>query len=460
MLSVVSTARCVQSLSSGSSQSRRRRKSTRIPQNKCNTNEYTNSVMSEELTQDLTQCSVMSDELTQCSTGLDSVDLFINACCLDSSTSAPGLQLDITSVLFIIETSSVCVSTLCSSTVCSSNRKRRRGSKERNARKRRKATEGTMLKDLFSHISTPSRNRVKNYRLFDYFPKNIVNMSNTGFHNLTLPEFGLCDKPRVLSPIERIVLSLGPQFIMSPKYLSTDEITDLFSIFARSVRLKYYFKSNAAYNGTYTALDKLIKLPSSFMPNTASVHVESYLHYVRNSLLSMRVHKANKGRKHKLSSYIYFKCRQTALCIVRTIMRLRKDTSIVVKKSDKNLGLCILPSVLYEQQAMLHLNDTSTYCNLTVLPKMSVVFDTLREYVKGHPVSKRLLDYLFHKESTCINPDNCNVSLAYFYMLPKIHKTPISTRPIVASIKSVTYNASKYVDEKFLPGPKFPGGFN
>jgi len=400
------------------------------------------------------ECSSVTAESTD--SGSTFVESFIEQCMLESTgvenfDMSDDLLDDLTVNGLQFASVSSCGEETLASLISRKRKRRGKGSQQRRTKQKQKAINDATVECLFASISVPKRQRVKNYKLLDYFPKCIINMSNTGIHNLTLPEFGLCDKARILSPIEKVVLSLGPQFIMSPKYLTIDEIHKLYTNFARSVRLKHHFKCNPVYNSRYTALDKLIRIPSAFVPNKANVHVESYLQHVYNGLLSKCMNQSNTSTKYKAARHKYFKSRRTALCIIRTIRRLRKDSSIIVKKSDKNLGLCIVPSVWYEQQAMLHLTDKETYRNLTVLPKMATVFDSLRECINNHNISKKLYDFLFYKEISCSEPHAVDVSLAYFYMLPKIHKSPISTRPIVASIKSVTYNASKYIDFVLKP---------
>ncbi len=43
------------------------------------------------------------------------------------------------------------------------------------------------------------------------------------------------------------------------------------------------------------------------------------------------------------------------------------------------------------------------------------------------------------------------LKLSSFYAVPKMHKSPVVGRPIVASINSTTYHASKYIHNKLYP---------
>lgn len=341
------------------------------------------------------------------------------------------------------------------STASKKNRGKRPNANQRRTAGKRQRAEQEELDFLFSPLSTQTRKRKKNNNLLRYFPRDIMNMTNAGVHNLTLPEYALCDTPRPLSNLERIVLALGPQFIIYPPALTIPKIKDVYNNFERTLRNKYYFSSTPSNTSACTKLDKLTKLPSLFVPPRASTAVESYLTYVRTNLFRRRVIHSkntypNAKAYHSIKNKHYNAC-ATRRIIVKTISQLLSDTSVVFKKSDKNLGLAVMPSIWYEQQAMSHLLDAATYSAVPTLPTVASVFDQLRTYTTKHAIPLQVINFIYHAELTCVLPLTTNIPLANFYLLPKIHKTPISTRPIVASIKAVTYNTSKYVDFVLQP---------
>jgi hypothetical protein len=140
--------------------------------------------------------------------------------------------------------------------------------------------------------------------------------------------------------------------------------------------------------------------------------------------------------------------------IIRVTKALRNDPSIVINNTDKNLGLAIMPTTWYVDQARIHLSDPKNYSRIFMhtLPLSTTVFDILiqglqriRKYDNfKSAISKFIFELCPYLNKTI--PKQAKVPLSTFYMLPKVHKEVMSTRPIVASIGSVTYNASKFID--------------
>lgn len=326
--------------------------------------------------------------------------------------------------------------------------KKRLGARARRRAQRLTANAGALFGNIASDCSTVSRKQRQSMDIYRYLPRDTVRITNTGFHNLTLPLYGLCNIPRVLSALEEQVLSFGTQFVLAPKYLCNTDIDRACDYFSRAIRIKYHFTCNPTTPRPYTALDKLIHKRSAWVPPDASIHIEGYLSHVRSSLhncVTETMNAVNKRTRNYHKHTYYLSCMVSKL-IRKGITSLRNDDSIVLKKSDKNLGVCVLPRVWYESQAMCHLTDNKTYVPLSTLPSITHVYDKLRAAIFGYDIPADVKDFLFSVETACIATGTAALPLSKFYLLPKIHKHPISTRPIVASIGSCTYNVSKYID--------------
>jgi hypothetical protein len=109
--------------------------------------------------------------------------------------------------------------------------------------------------------------------------------------------------------VMRVLLSCGPKCTATPKPISNTSVVYACREFADGVRHLYY-----KYN-------KLVRLPDAekYEYARASLSVETYLTNVRNKLLNAEIRSRQKGKK--------------CLCF---------DPDILVKESDKNLGLCVL----------------------------------------------------------------------------------------------------------------------
>ena len=310
---------------------------------------------------------------------------------------------------------------------------------------------------LTSHTSTTSkRKRKRNLKLLKIFPRAIFSITNAGIHNLTLPEYNLCTSPRLLSTLESLVLSLGPQFIPPPSTLTLNDISTICDTYTRTLRLKYFFATNPTYDTPINAMDKLTHTLSTFIPPRACDAVEQYLTHIRTSLSYAVLHphsQYSSAKQYKTARNYVFHSKRLRKIIVLVIKRLREDHTILFKKCDKNLGLSVIPRQWYEDQALSQLLDINTYTPIpnTSLPTITTIFNKLRTTIQYTSLPPKLQKYIFYTEISCPTPHTTTIPLSKFYLLPKIHKSPISTRPIVACMNSCTYNASKYIDYILQP---------
>lgn len=109
-----------------------------------------------------------------------------------------------------------------------------------------------------------------------------------------------------------------------------------------------------------------------------------------------------------------------------TLKTLKDNESIIVKNADKNLGVTIMDITWYKTQIELHL---SQYRKVPAFP-----FKTIKNKVK-----RLLLDKKINIEKdTWSKP-------CPFYLIPKVHKSPISSRPISVASNYITSPLSKQV---------------
>jgi hypothetical protein len=130
---------------------------------------------------------------------------------------------------------------------------------------------------------------------------------------------------------------------------------------------------------------------------------------------------------------------------------LLNDPDILVKESDKNLGLCVLPCQWYVDQVLKILNNKHDYVFVEHVPNVDDVFCGLKDALSDisflinidEIIDKKVWDYIFYQYKLT---GEQIIPLAAFYLLIKVHKDPISVRPIAANILTLSYHASRYID--------------
>lgn len=111
-------------------------------------------------------------------------------------------------------------------------------------------------------------------------------------------------------------------------------------------------------------------------------------------------------------------------CILRGIRQL-KDMDIVIKQADKNLGIVPIRGNIYRALRSKHLNSTA-FKKVDTFPHRDI-YQRLRNILKlGCEISNLTKgDWLNHAIKA---KEPC-----YFYVIPKLHKLKLSTRPITAN---------------------------
>ena len=258
-------------------------------------------------------------------------------------------------------------------------------------------------------------------------------VTNTAVHNLS---------SRVLSETERALLGMGLNCIPTPRSVSEAVIRDSFAKFAWSMRLKWFFK------------DSTTVLPKLYVPNSSwdvpldkrNIKLDAYVEESRlkleKDLLYYNVHSSVRSNLPK------------KLQIAATL--LAKDKSIVIKPADKNLGVCIMDSIWYRDACLSHLQNTSTYMIVTSVPMVRLVADLIKYATKISRMDKdkKLFTYITTtrkptKKDDLNREDKCR--LCRFYILPKLHKTPIGSRPICSQVGWITETISVYLDIALRP---------
>lgn len=126
---------------------------------------------------------------------------------------------------------------------------------------------------------------------------------------------------------------------------------------------------------------------------------------------------------------------------LRSISDFLQSSQLLLKITDKNLGLAAISKPWYEEQCLLLLSDTKTYESIPFQHLLDYQHDALeriKEIVHGNTFSRDVSEFLLESVDDSSIPE--------FHAIPKVHKTPWTLRPIVPSHSWVTRRASEVCD--------------
>ena len=216
------------------------------------------------------------------------------------------------------------------------------------------------------------------------------------------------------------VLSLRLTFVPSKSSTPTGLAESLDS-FDRNNRLKHFF------NDKPSTKQHPFKNKSTWNPPPASPSIEAYLKRIRaevNSMQPLKIVPNLTPTQNKAFKELY------------------SDQTLVIKKADKGSGIVIEDTEQYIKDGLDHLSDEHIYEKIDTDPTESLTeainFYVETMYQEG-AIDPPTKEYLTLKT----NPPPRTQQM---YFLKKIHKNPISVRPIVSGCGGPTENISQLID--------------
>ena len=248
-----------------------------------------------------------------------------------------------------------------------------------------------------------------------------------------------------LNPTEKIVLGLGTKYLPLPRTTPATLIPPMMSsidAFHRRLRLAFYHMDPTIYTTTIPRLD----LASTWNPPRHGT----------DNLLSTFITNLKTSTTHHIKNSKSFYSPIDNL-LHTTLLHLKKQSHIIIKPADKNLGLVILNTSDYKLMCLKHLEDVDTYkviLDYDPLPIYDKLINILNRHRRLYISNNSLAHSKLAQSLLQFYKSNPPPRIAMFYTIPKIHKTlipPIPGRPIVSSNGTITFHTSVYLDKELQP---------
>jgi hypothetical protein len=206
---------------------------------------------------------------------------------------------------------------------------------------------------------------------------------------------------------------------------------------AYSIRTKYALSSsNITADSEY--IKQLYKKNTSWNPPPASNLIEEKITLFEKSIKTKH---RKLVEKHSNTNYSNLTPIQS-----EALRSLRSNNRLIIKPTDKNLGPALMDLETYVRQVLQEHLLTNDYIQLSsdeMERRMRNLKTTLQNIIADNQ------DKLSKAESTYFQRSlKSHFRLPIFYGLPKVHKTPMSLRPVVSSTNSLLAVFSIWLDYK------------
>lgn len=257
----------------------------------------------------------------------------------------------------------------------------------------------------------------------DYFKP----VRKLAFHNLA--------STQQLPPAADQLLGLGLKFIPTPRVsITPTDVERSLARLERDIGLRVFFAGDDP-SETYepNALRGTSIWRAPLPPREIDTRIQTFAQNIEQTFTPRETHL-------NLS-----KLQQT------TLLQLKRNKNITILSADKGLGPVGVDTKQYVEWGLKHLLDTTTYSILSneqAIEGCNTLYKEISQWICNH---RQSLDddttrYIRERvEKARADP------FGYFYLLVKLHKTPVSTRPVCSDCASLPHSIGKWVDKQLQP---------
>jgi len=252
--------------------------------------------------------------------------------------------------------------------------------------------------------------------------------TNLAFHNL-------CSS-NILPTGSRELLGLNLNYCLSSRSLPPN-INHTMLKLAYSIRTKHYLEENKIENGSEYIKQLYIK-NKNWNPPPACKAIEDGMTKCEKLLKQAHGRLLKSNLRKNLSNLTPLQ--STAL------RSLKRNQQVIIRASDKNLGPVAMDLNHYTQQILREHLLTTDYQQLSkdsANHKMNLIRIHLKKLINENRNILSKAEFVYFQRGFQIWH-----RLPIFYGLPKIHKNPLSLRPVVSTSNSLLAIFSVWIDHK------------
>jgi hypothetical protein len=252
--------------------------------------------------------------------------------------------------------------------------------------------------------------------------------TNLTFHNL-------CTRSTI-PPGTKQLLGLNLNYCLASQQIP-NEINKTILKMANSIRTKYFLDANnTSTNADY--IKQIYKRNTTWHPPPAPNLIEEKITLFEKSIKSKQQKLIEKNNKLNNSNLTPIQ--------LRALRSLQNNKKLIIKPTDKNLGPALMELETYVKQVLKEHLLTENYVQLPrkeMERRMSSLKTTLQDIISNSQDQLSKAEITYFKRSL-----KTHFRLPIFYGLPKVHKTPMSLRPVVSSTNSLLAIFSVWLDYK------------
>jgi hypothetical protein len=258
----------------------------------------------------------------------------------------------------------------------------------------------------------------------------LSHFTNKKFHDLTTK--------KSIPAAAATVLGFGLKFIPVPKKsIKQEDVDEAIKRFDRDFYLKVFFADSDDDSDDEDPIEKL-RINSVWKPDQPPHKITQRIGDFEGAIERNFRPQRGKSNLTKFQANI--------------LQQIRSNQDIIIAHADKNLGPVGVDTEQYIRWALdEHLSDATTYVQISEADAIKASNDLFTEIYKwtrnaGSCLSQDARTYIrYWIQKNRFDP------FGYFYLTIKIHKTPVSTRPVCSDCASLVHPLGKWLDYALQP---------